>query len=247
MATYVFANQKGGVGKTTITLGVAAALAARGTRVLLIDLDPQASATKVLGVETQERCTMADALLEPDRYPLSDAITRGAWGFDVAPAEMALASRESRRCTADEFVLRNQLDRGRRRARRLPAESGRPHAQRIGRGIAPRSRDGAELPRPAGHRRAAGDARSRPRPLTTTARAGRRLGARKPRRPHPASPNAVDDHERRPLGVGSTQGAGRDEGLVMLCVRVAPSLRRRIKLAAASSGQPDPSARDRRA
>lgn len=165
MATYVFANQKGGVGKTTITLGVAAALAARGTRVLLIDLDPQASATKVLGVETQERCTMADALLEPDRYPLSDAITRGAWGFDVAPAEMALASRESRRCTADEFVLRNQLDRGRRRARRLPAESGRPHAQRIGRGIAPRSRDGAELPRPAGHRRAAGDARSRPRPL----------------------------------------------------------------------------------
>lgn len=64
------------------------------------------------------------------------------------------------------------------------------------------------------------------------------LGARKPRRPHPASPNAVDDHERRPPGVGSTQGAGRDEGLVMLCVRVTPSLRRRIKLSAAISGQP---------
>ena len=111
MAAYVFANQKGGVGKTTATLGVAAALAARGARVLLIDLDPQASATKVLGVETQERCTMADVLLQPDRYRLSDAITRGAWGFDVAPAEMALASRESRRSTADEFVLRNQLDR----------------------------------------------------------------------------------------------------------------------------------------
>jgi chromosome partitioning protein len=104
-------TRRGGVGKTTITLGVAAALAARGARVLLIDLDPQASATKVLGVETQDRCTMADVLLEPDRYPLSDAIARGAWGFDVAPAEMALASRESRRLTADEFVLRNQLDR----------------------------------------------------------------------------------------------------------------------------------------
>jgi chromosome partitioning protein len=107
MGAYVFANQKGGVGKTTVTLGVAAALAGRGARVLLIDLDPQASATKVLGVESQERCTMADVLLEPGRYPLSDAITRSAWGFDVAPAEMALASRESRRSTADEFVLRN--------------------------------------------------------------------------------------------------------------------------------------------
>jgi MinD-like ATPase involved in chromosome partitioning or flagellar assembly len=111
MATYVFANPKGGVGKTTITLGVAAALAARGARVLLIDLDPQASATKVLGVDVRERCTMADALLEPERFSLSDAIARGRWGLDVAPAEMALASRESRRSTADEFVLRNQLDR----------------------------------------------------------------------------------------------------------------------------------------
>ena len=110
MGTYVFANQKGGVGKTTIALGVAAALARRGTRVLLIDLDPQASATKVLGVDVAERCTMADAMLEPDRFPLGDAIVRTTWGFDVAPAETALASRESRRSTADEFLLRNQLD-----------------------------------------------------------------------------------------------------------------------------------------
>ena len=48
MDTYVFANQKGGVGKTTVTLGITSALADRGARVLLIDLDPQASATKVL-------------------------------------------------------------------------------------------------------------------------------------------------------------------------------------------------------
>jgi chromosome partitioning protein len=74
MDVYVFANQKGRVGKTTVTLGIAAALARRGAGVLLVDLDPQASATKVLGVDIQEGCTVADALLEPERYPLSDAI-----------------------------------------------------------------------------------------------------------------------------------------------------------------------------
>jgi chromosome partitioning protein len=110
MDTYVFANQKGGVGKTTISLGVAAALAERGARALLIDLDPQASATKVLGVAVEDQCTMADALLEPERYALVDAVAKTESGFALAPSETALASRESRRSTADEFILRNQLE-----------------------------------------------------------------------------------------------------------------------------------------
>ncbi|MGD9795643.1 MAG: ParA family protein [Acidimicrobiia bacterium] len=110
METYVFANQKGGVGKTTVSLGIAAAMAERGSRALLIDLDPQASATKVVGIDVEEQCTMADALLEPERYSLVDTVVRTEWGFDLAPSEMALASRESRRSTADEFVLRNQLE-----------------------------------------------------------------------------------------------------------------------------------------
>src|SRR4051794_41089734 len=109
--TYVFANQKGGVGKTTVAVGVASALAERGANVLLVDLDPQASATKLLGVAVDERCTVADVLLEPDRYRLCDAVTELAWGFAFVPAETVLASREARRSTGDEFVLRRQLDR----------------------------------------------------------------------------------------------------------------------------------------
>lgn len=52
---------------------------------------------------------MADVMLEPDRYALRDSISPTDWGFDLAPSETALASRESRRSTADEFVLRRQL------------------------------------------------------------------------------------------------------------------------------------------
>jgi chromosome partitioning protein len=103
---FVFANQKGGVGKTTVTLGVAAALAGRGARVLLIDLDPQASATKALGIDVDEQRTVADVLLEPERHALADVVVGTAWRFDAVPAETALASRESagRRRTSSSCV-----------------------------------------------------------------------------------------------------------------------------------------------
>jgi len=63
----------------------------------------------VLGVAIECALTVAGALLEPRRHRLVDAIVPSGWGFDLAAAEMALAVRESRRSTADEFVLRNQL------------------------------------------------------------------------------------------------------------------------------------------
>lgn len=111
METYALADQKGGVGKTAVTLGLAAALTRKGARTLLVDLDPQASATKVLGIDGAGQCSVADVLLEPARFGLSQAIIRTGWELSLAPAETALASREARRCTADEFILRDQLRR----------------------------------------------------------------------------------------------------------------------------------------
>src|SRR2546423_12584786 len=50
--TIAVANQKGGVGKTTIVMNLGAALAERGAQVLVIDLDPQANSTSGLGIDT---------------------------------------------------------------------------------------------------------------------------------------------------------------------------------------------------
>jgi chromosome partitioning protein len=110
MDVYVFANQKGGVGKTTVTTGFATEVTARGARCLAVDLDPQASLTKVVGVDVAGRASVADALLGPERFTLAEGLLPTEWGFDLAPSETALASREARRATADEFILRRHLE-----------------------------------------------------------------------------------------------------------------------------------------
>lgn len=87
------ANQKGGVGKTDLTVNLSCQLAAAGKRVLLIDMDPQANATDYLvGPDTPVVKTMADLLLE-DGVSLGDVLLRHCReNLDVAPGSGDLSA-----------------------------------------------------------------------------------------------------------------------------------------------------------
>ena len=86
-------NQKGGVGKTTTAVSLAVALARRGQRVLLVDLDPQANATSALGVLRSDRPGVYDALL--DETPIDECIVRvEAEGVDLVPSSAELSGAE---------------------------------------------------------------------------------------------------------------------------------------------------------
>ncbi len=106
---FAVANQKGGVGKTTMTLCLAAALAQRGERVLVVDMDPQAGATKILGIDTSARPTLADLLLANEEHPIAEVVQPTDWGIDLAPSEITLAHKEQQRRPGDELLLRLAL------------------------------------------------------------------------------------------------------------------------------------------
>jgi len=91
MIIYAFANQKGGVGKTTTAVNLAAYLAHWGQRVLLVDMDPQANATASLGVDRASlRATVYDSLVR--EVPLTQIITLTRWvRLDLAPSSAQLA------------------------------------------------------------------------------------------------------------------------------------------------------------
>ena len=72
--SFVFANQKGGVAKTTTTVNLAAYLTAAGRRTLVVDMDPQGNATTSLGVDPRSlSLSIYDVLI--DQAPIQKAIT----------------------------------------------------------------------------------------------------------------------------------------------------------------------------
>jgi chromosome partitioning protein len=103
-------NQAGGVAKTTLTMNLGYHLAQRGRRVLLIDLDPQASLTTFMGLESYDlEQIIADALLDEEgKLP----IHRALYGMDLVPANLNLSAVEIQLASvmAREIRLKQALE-----------------------------------------------------------------------------------------------------------------------------------------
>jgi chromosome partitioning protein len=107
---FVIANQKGGVGKTSIAVNLCASLAHYGRRALLVDLDPQGNATTGSGVDkTAVDKTIYGVLLGD--YALRDAVRTTEGNYDVVPSNRDLAGAEVELISIErrEFRLRDAL------------------------------------------------------------------------------------------------------------------------------------------
>lgn len=102
MKTIAIANQKGGVGKTTTSVNLAAALAAMGKRVLLVDMDPQGNATVSVGLQKDQLDATAFELLV-EQQPLGDvAVNLPALALDCVPADGDLTAAEVALLSVDD-------------------------------------------------------------------------------------------------------------------------------------------------
>ncbi len=105
MKIVAVANQKGGVGKTTTSVNLGAALAALGQRILLIDLDPQGNATSAFGMQELEGESLYDPLVGNESI-LDKIFPTRLEGLFLVPADLDLAGAEIEIARMDNHLTR---------------------------------------------------------------------------------------------------------------------------------------------
>lgn len=108
--TITFANQKGGVGKTTTAHIVSVGLTKRGYKILACDLDPQANLTSVLGIDPDSDIVSIYDLFEGD-CDIQDAIVKTESGVDLLVGSLMLSGADRRySATGNEYKLKEALE-----------------------------------------------------------------------------------------------------------------------------------------